>query len=150
MKGWEDVTEEQLSKLGIKYTAKTHKKPIEKKKIDTDINRPKNKYNAVKTKINGITFDSKKEADYYSNLLLLKKAGIVESFIMQKDFTLQDAFTRENGERIKTTRYRADFVVKYANGIEEVVDVKGMKTRVYINKKKLLLEKYPNINFKEV
>lgn len=146
MKGWEDVTEEQLSKLGIKYTAKTHKKPIAKKKIDTDTN----KYNAVKTEINGITFDSKKEADYYSNLLLLKKAGIVESFVMQKDFTLQDAFTRENGERIKATRYRADFVIKYANGIEEVVDVKGMKTRVYINKKKQLLEKYPNINFKEV
>lgn len=37
MKGWEDVTEEQLSKLGIKYTTKTHKKPIEKKKIDTEI-----------------------------------------------------------------------------------------------------------------
>lgn len=150
MKGWEDVTEEQLSKMGIKYTAKTHNKPIEKKKIDTDINRPKNKYNAVKTEVNGIVFDSKKEADYYSNLLLLKKAGIVESFIMQKDFTLQDAFTRENGERIKATRYRADFVVRYKNGIEEVVDVKGVKTRVYINKKKLLLKKYPNINFKEV
>lgn len=150
MKGWEDVTEEQLSKLGIKYTAKMHKKPIEKKKISTDINRPKNKYNAVKTEINGIVFDSKKEADYYSELLLLKKAGIVESFVMQKDFTLQDAFTRENGERIKATRYRADFVVRYKNGIEEVVDVKGMKTRVYINKKKQLLEKYPNINFKEI
>lgn len=150
MKGWEDVTEEQLSKLGIKYTTKTHKKLIAKKKIGTDTNRPKNKYNAVKTEINGIAFDSKKEADYYSNLLLLKKAGIVESFVMQKDFTLQDAFTRENGERIKATRYRADFVVRYKNGHEEVVDVKGMKTRVYINKKKMLLKKYPNINFKEV
>lgn len=150
MKGWENVTEEQLSKLGIKYTTKTHKKPIEKKKIDIDTNRPKNKYNAVKTEINGITFDSKKEADYYSKLLLLKKAGIVESFVMQKDFTLQDAFTRENGERIKATRYRADFVVKYANGIEEVIDVKGVKTEAYKIKKKMLLDMYPNINFIEV
>lgn len=74
----------------------------------------------------------------------------MKSFIMQKDFTLQEAFTRENGERIKATRYRADFVVKYADGHEEVVDVKGMKTRVYINKKKRLLEKYPDINFIEV
>jgi len=38
MKGWEDVTEEGLSKLGIKYIVKTNKKPIAKKKIDTDIN----------------------------------------------------------------------------------------------------------------
>ena len=69
---------------------------------------------------------------------------------MQKDFTLQDAFTRENGERIKAVRYKADFVVQYTDGHEEVVDVKGVKTRVYINKKKQLLEKYPNIIFKEI
>ena len=80
----------------------------------------------------------------------MKKAGVVKSFVMQKDFTLQDAFTRENGERIKAVRYKADFVVQYTDGHEEVVDVKGVKTRVYINKKKQLLEKYPNIIFKEI
>lgn len=146
MKGWEDVTEEDILKLSYKKNIK----PTSDVKISTDKITKKNKYNAVKTKIDGIIFDSKAEAQYYSELLLLKKAGVVKSFVMQKDFTLQEAFTRENGERIKATRYRADFVVKYTDGHEEVVDVKGMKTRVYINKKKQLLEKYPNIIFKEI
>ena len=146
MKGWENVTEEDILKLSYKKNIK----PISDVKISTDKITKKNKYNAVKTKIDGIKFDSKAESQYYSELLLLKKAGIVKSFVMQKDFTLQEAFTRENGERIKATRYRADFVVQYTDGHEEVVDVKGMKTRVYINKKKRLLEKYPDINFIEV
>lgn len=146
MKGWEDVTEEDILKLSYKKNIK----PTSDVKISTDKITKKNKYNAVKTKIDGIIFDSKAEAQYYSELLLLKKAGVVKSFVMQKDFTLQEAFTRENGERIKAVRYKADFVVQYTDGHEEVVDVKGMKTRVYINKKKQLLEKYPNINFKEV
>ncbi len=146
MKGWEDVTEEDILKLSYKKNIK----PTSDVKISTDKITKKNKYNAVKTKIDGIIFDSKAEAQYYSELLLLKKAGVVKSFVMQKDFTLQEAFTRENGERIKAVRYKADFVVQYTDGHEEVVDVKGMKTRVYINKKKQLLEKYPNIIFKEV
>lgn len=146
MKGWEDVTEEDILKLSYKKNIK----PTSDVKISTDKIIKKNKYNAVKTKIDGIIFDSKAEAQYYSELLLLKKAGVVKSFVMQKDFTLQEAFTRENGERIKAVRYKADFVVQYTDGHEEVVDVKGMKTRVYINKKKQLLEKYPNIIFKEV
>lgn len=146
MKGWENVTEEDILKLSYKKNIK----PTSDVKISTDKIIKKNKYNAVKTKIDGIIFDSKAEAQYYSELLLLKKAGVVKSFVMQKDFTLQEAFTRENGERIKAVRYKADFVVQYTDGHEEVVDVKGMKTRVYINKKKQLLEKYPNIIFKEV
>ncbi len=146
MKGWEDVSEEDILKLSYRKNIK----PVINRKIKTGKTTRANKYNAVKTEIDGIKFDSKAEANYYSELLILKKAGVVKSFIMQKDFTLQEAFTRENGERIKATRYRADFVVKYADGHEEVVDVKGMKTRVYINKKKRLLEKYPDINFIEV
>ena len=146
MKGWENVTEEDILKLNYKKNIK----PTSNTKISTDKIIKKNKYNAVKTKTDGIIFDSKAEAQYYSELLLLKKAGVVKSFVMQKDFTLQEAFTRENGERIKAVRYKADFVVQYTDGHEEVVDVKGMKTRVYINKKKQLLEKYPNIIFKEV
>ena len=150
MKGWEDVTEEQLSKLGIKYTAKTHKKPIEKKKISTDINRPKNKYNAVKTEINGIVFDSKKEANYYSYLLALKEQGKIDNIKMQVEYLLQPAFIRENGEKVKNIKYYADFVVTYKNGTTEVIDVKGRRTKEYSIKRKMLLDRYPNINFKEV
>lgn len=150
MKGWENVTEEQLSKMGIKYTAKTHKKPITKKKISTDIIRPKNKYNAVKMEINGIVFDSKKEANYYSYLLALKEQGKIDNIKMQVEYLLQPAFIRENGEKVKNIKYYADFVVTYKNGTTEVIDVKGRRTKEYSIKRKMLLDRYPNINFKEV
>lgn len=147
MKGWENITEEDILKLNYK---KNIKFAVDKRTLTSKTKKKKNKYNAVKTEVNGIMFDSKAEAKYYSELLLLKKAGIVTSFVMQKDFTLQEAFTRENGDRVKAIRYRVDFVVKYRDGHEEAIDVKGVKTRVYINKKKQLLEKYPNINFIEI
>lgn len=150
MKGWEDVTEERLSKLGIKYIVKTNKKLIAKKKIDTDINRPKNKYNALKTEINGIVFDSKKEANYYSYLLALKEQGKIDNIKMQVEYLLQPAFIRENGEKVKNIKYYADFVVTYKNGTTEVIDVKGRRTKEYSIKRKMLLDRYPNINFKEV
>jgi len=44
------------------------------------------KYRAVKTVVNGITFDSKKEAAYYNTLLLLKRAGEITKIDLQPEF----------------------------------------------------------------
>lgn len=150
MRGWEDLTAEDVEKLSYKNRVKNANEPAKTILNKVNINRPKNKYNAIKTTIGDITFDSKAEANYYNELLLLKKAGIVKSIILQKDFTLQEAYTKENGERVRAIRYRADFEVQYADGHTEVVDVKGKQTKEYIMKKKLLLNRYPNIDFKEV
>ena len=150
MKGWEDVTEEMLSNKGIKYTAKTNKTAVAKRKSSTNIIKPKSKFNAVKTEINGIKFDSKKEANYYLTLLALKEQGEIDNIKMQVEYLLQPSFTRENGEKVKNIKYYADFVVMYKNGTVEVIDVKGLRTDVYKMKKKMLLDRYPNINFKEV
>lgn len=109
----------------------------------------KNKYNAQKTVIDGKTFASKFEAEYYAKLLLLKKAGEITEIECQKPFTLQEGFIYE-GKRFTAIKYYADFVVTYKNGKVEVIDTKGHKTSVYNIKKKLLLAKYPNINFLEV
>ena len=150
MKGWEDVTEEMLSNKGIKYTAKTNKTAVVKKKSSTNIIKSKSKYNAVKTEINGIIFDSKKEANYYSYLLALKERGEIDNIKMQVEYLLQPSFIRENGEKVTNIKYYADFVVTYKDGTTEVIDVKGLRTDVYKMKKKMLLDMYPNINFKEV
>lgn len=150
MKGWEDLTAEDVEKLSYKNRVKNASKPAKTILNKVNTNRPKNKYNAVKTTTGGITFDSKAEANYYNELLMLKKAGIVKNIILQKDFTLQEAYTKEDGERVRAIRYRADFEVLYADGHTEVVDVKGKRTKEYIMKKKLLLTKYPEIDFKEV
>lgn len=109
----------------------------------------RNKYNAQKITIDGKTFDSKLEAEYYTQLLILKKAGVITDFECQKPFILQEGFTRE-GKKYSAIKYYADFVVTYSDGREEVVDTKGHKTSVYKLKKKLLLAKYPNIIFKEI
>lgn len=113
-----------------------------------------NKYGNRKTIYNGVKFDSKKEAEYCMLLDQLKMAvdpkERVEKYELQPSFLLQEAFEDRNGVRHRKIEYRADFHVFYSSGREEIVDVKGMKTETYKIKKKLLLYKYPNINFKEV
>ena len=51
-----------------------------------------NKYNAKKVEIDGIVFDSRAEGRFYEHLLDLMHDGIVESFEMQKPYTLLDKF----------------------------------------------------------
>lgn len=91
------------------------------------------KYNAKKTTIDGITFASKKEAMRYKELDLLQRAGEIQDLMLQVPYTL---IPRQAGERACT--YIADFVYT-ENGEQVVEDVKGMKTQVYILKRKLML-----------
>ncbi len=111
-------------------------------------NRPK--YNAKKTIIGNLKFDSKKEANYYLTLKAKRINGEIRSIKLQPEFLILRGFTLENGERIKGIKYVADFEVEYADGHKEIVDVKGLRTDVYKMKKKMLLDMYPNINFIEV
>lgn len=109
----------------------------------------RSKYNARKAVIDGITFDSKKEAGYYCELKMLKMAGKVKEFEMQVPFELQPKF-KHGGNTVRAIKYLADFVVTYTDGHVEVVDVKGDPTDVYKLKRKMLLYRYPDINFREV
>ena len=90
------------------------------------------KYGNKKTVIDDIKFDSKKEADYYCELKLLKKAGRVLTFLMQVPFNLPGGVV-----------YKADFMVFYADGQVDVVDTKGVRTAVFIMKKKQVESLYP-------
>ena len=99
MKGWEDLTAEDVAKLSYKNRIKNGSKSATAILNKVNTNRPKNKYNAVKTTTGGIKFDSKAEARYYDELLMLKKTGIVKNIILQKDFTLQEAYTKENEQK---------------------------------------------------
>jgi len=92
--------------------------------------KPRSKYGSVKCKVDGITFDSKREAKVYGQLKLLEKSGIVKSFERQVPYKFE-----KNGERIV---YKADFVVTFKDGHTEVWDAKGVRTDVYIIKKKLM------------
>lgn len=100
------------------------------------------KYKARKTTIDGITFDSKKEAGRYQELKLLERAGAIKDLALQPRFLLQDKF-KYQGKTERKIEYVADF--KYLDtktGKVMVEDVKGFKTDVYKLKRKIFLKQY--------
>ncbi len=119
------MSTKDLRKLGIKLQGE---------------NVSKSKYNSRKTVVDGISFDSRAEADYYCQLKILLRAGKIDGFCRQARFVITEG---NNGE--KGTEYVTDFVVFYPNGTYRIVDVKGVKTEVFKLKIKCLREKYPKI-----
>ena len=105
------------------------------------------KYKNKKTVVDGIKFDSKKEANRYIELKLREKSGMIEKLRLQVKFVL---IPKQEGER--ECSYIADFVYKdKETGKTIVEDVKSSpryKTDVYRIKKKLMLFVY-NIKVKE-
>ena len=106
-----------------------------------------NKYKNKKTIVDGIKFDSEMESHYYIYLKQLKEMGEVVDFILQPTYLLQEGFDL-NGKRIRPITYKADFKVIYKDGHEEVIDVKGKLTEEFKIKRKMLLYRYRDINFK--
>mgnify|MGYP006232240525 CR=1 FL=1 len=130
------------------------------------MNWSRSKYKAVKTTIDGIVFDSKKEAKRYTELKLLEKAGHITHLELQPEYEITI-----NGAKI--CKYKADFryfTVRAENnersynskgewqtptmtGDKEgqiVEDVKGFRTSIYRLKKKLVEASYPGTLIKEV
>ena len=106
-----------------------------------------NKYKNKKTMIDGFKFDSEMESHYYLYLKQLKEMGEVVDFVLQPTYLLQEGFNL-NGKRIRPITYKADFKVIYKDGREEVIDVKGKLTEEFKIKRKMLLYRYRDINFK--
>lgn len=109
-----------------------------------------NKYHNKKTEYNGIMYDSKKEANRAFTLDMLLRAGKIKDLERQKRFVLQDKYTNNQGKNIRAIEYVADFYyydVDSGRWIAE--DTKGMKTDVYLLKKKIFEYKYPEIIFIE-
>lgn len=108
------------------------------------------KYGSKKVLINGITFDSKKEAKRYYELKLLERAGEITELETQYKFLLQPAF-KKNGKTIRAMYYIADFVYKDTRSGKTIVeDTKGFRTEAYNIKKKLFEYAYPTLTIKEV
>lgn len=108
------------------------------------------KYGNRKITVDGITFDSQKEAVRYQELLLLQRAGQIFNLQRQVPFVLIPKQER-NGKVIeRAVVYKADFVYT-ENGEDIVEDVKSeaTKTKEYIIKRKLLLWQF-GIRIREV
>lgn len=112
-------------------------------------NTAKNKYFNQKVKVDGIEFQSTKEANYYLFLKQLQKEGEVKSIELQPKYELLPAFEK-NGKKYRAITYTADFKVTYSDGREEVIDTKGYQTQAFRLKHKLFEHKYPDLTLKIV
>lgn len=125
----------------------------------------KNKYYNIKTRaLDGTVFDSHKEARRWEELLLLQRAGKISDLQRQVKYELipaqYETYERysKKGERLKDgtrllerkVEYVADFVYTNIETGENVVeDSKGIRTKDYILKRKLMLAVH-GIRIKEV
>ena len=93
------------------------------------------KYGNRKTTVDGITFDSKAEAERYKELKRLELIGAIQCLELQKTYRLCKGRWK-NGKPFSIS-YRADFVY-ILDGDIIVEDVKGFRTEAYKLKKKLM------------
>lgn len=109
------------------------------------------KYKNTATTVNGIKFDSAKEASRHSVLVLLQHAGEIADLQRQVSFELIPKQKNADGKTEVCVRYVADFV--YTKDSQKIVeDVKSDITRklpAYVIKRKLMLDRH-GITIKEV
>jgi hypothetical protein len=101
------------------------------------------KYGNSITKVDGINFDSKKEANRYTELKMLQAGKVIRNLNLQPVFEILPAFTDYTGKRHRCICYVADF--EYFDNerkVHVVEDVKGVRTEVYKIKLKMFLHKY--------
>lgn len=103
----------------------------------------RSKYHAKKTCVDGITFDSRREADRYLVLKSMEEDGAIENLRRQVRYELVPAFDVD-GKHYRPVYYVADFVY-VEDGKEVIEDVKGMVTDVYRLKSKLFARRYGKV-----
>ena len=89
----------------------------------------KNKFNAVKTLLDGIWFDSKKESLRYPVLKEMLERGEISRLTLQPKFIVQEKFVTPWGEKVRAITYTADFMYsvtdEYGMTKDIIEDVKG-------------------------
>lgn len=106
----------------------------------------RHKYNAKKTTVGNITFDSKAEAARYTMLRVMQSAGKIANLKLQPRYVLLDKFSVLSSEppavtKFRATEYVADF--EYVHEGEVVTeDVKGLILPLSKLKMKLFAAKY--------
>lgn len=93
-----------------------------------------NKYGARKTTVDGITFDSKHEAEIWCVLKMMQRAGAIRDLERQVKYELIP-----KTDLFRAVSYIADFrYFDCETGKTVVMDAKGVRTKEYILKKKLM------------
>lgn len=96
-----------------------------------------NKFNNKKVEIDGMTFDSGREAKRYQELRMLEAAGVISDLRLQVCYELAPSVVIR-GRRKPPLRYFADFTYQ-DNGNLVVEDSKGNRDTSYIIKRHLMM-----------
>lgn len=107
------------------------------------------KYGNRKTEVDGIVFDSKKEAEPYIELRMMEEAGEISNLQRQVPYVLIQGQRWSDGKKRRDTIYRPDFVYFDRDGTLTVEDVKGVLTEAYKIKKALMKDRF-GIEIREV
>ena len=111
------------------------------RRLGHPVRLPESKYHNRKTTVDGMTFDSKKEAVRYKELTLLQKAGMIKCLQRQVVFEIIPS-QKEDGKVVeRPVKYVADFTY-YEGGELVVEDVKSPATRTDAYKIKRKLMRY--------
>lgn len=92
----------------------------------------RHKFNAIRTVTDGVKFQSRREARCYDELKVKRAAGEILFFLRQVPLHLPGG-----------VRYVVDFVSFNSDGTVHFVDSKGVRTDLYIAKKKIVEAEYP-------
>lgn len=99
----------------------------------------KNKYRARRGVVAGKKFDSLAESRRFAELSRLQRLGIITDLRRQVPFELIPAQYDEEGKILeRAVTYKADFTYE-RDGALVVEDVKGVRTKDYVIKRKLML-----------
>lgn len=129
--GMRRLLREQGSRTDFSRSAGSTRAP---NAADAPKEKKRHKYGAIATIVDGIRFDSKKEARYYEQLKLRVQAGEVRYFLRQVPIYLPGG-----------TRLVIDFLEFMAEGPERYVDVKGRETEAFKIKRREVEAAYPSI-----
>lgn len=123
--------------------------------------RRRNKYHAIKKSVDGIVFDSVKEANRYMELQEMLRVGKIKDLRRQVKYLLipvqraPSTVGKRGGVKVgavieRECSYIADFVYTVTDTGQVIVeDTKGMRTKDYVIKRKLMLFVY-GIKVKEI
>lgn len=114
--------------------------------FDAPAEKPKKlKHNNKITIVDGVSFRSKLEAEYYSQLKLRFMAGEIIGFVIQPKFILQ-----EGTETERAITYSADFLIIFPDMSCEVIDTKGFEGKEWQRTYKMFRIKYPKIELRVI
>jgi hypothetical protein len=116
------------------------------------VNKKKNKMGNQRVTIDGINFDSKKEAKYYVHLKKLKDAGEILDFKRQVSFPLIPDYDHFS-DKVKGIKYYLDFLVTHKDGRLEYIDIKPSENfldSTYKLKRKMFHYFYNDIKIIEI